>query len=133
MAIYCSKCGKQHSDDANFCMGCGQPFKPGEQLSQSIPKHWEYKDITIPFPRDRFRAIPIGTRKYDEACQLGDSIILTHLQQEGRLGWQAEGPTDFRTLDKLDLLQKRYHEMTNLFNHKYTYEQVTIRLKRFVS
>jgi hypothetical protein len=132
MAIYCSKCGMQHPDDANFCMGCGQPFKPAGQPSQSMPKHWEYKDITVPFPKDRFSGISDNPRNYDEACRLGDSIILASLQQEGRLGWQAEGPTDFRTLDKLNLLQKRQLHSFNLLNDKYTYKQVTIRLKRLV-
>jgi len=131
VAIYCSKCGRQHPDDANFCMGCGQPFKVGGQPPRPTPRQWEYKDIIIPFPRDRFSNIPITTRRYDEVSRLGDSIILAYLQQEGRLGWQAEEPTDFRTLDRLNLIQKRQAFVT-MFNERFTYEQVSIRLKRLV-
>lgn len=136
MTIYCSKCGKQHPDDANFCMKCGQPFNTGGQLSKSKPMHWEYKDITIRFPRDGFTDINDSKLKqYNGVVQLADPIILAQLQQEGRNGWQAEGPTEFRTLDQLKLVQKRKRIVLALTasSERTTYEQVTIRLKRLVS
>nr|MBA2393786.1 hypothetical protein [Ktedonobacteraceae bacterium] len=54
--------------------------------------------------------------------------------QEGRQGWQAEGPTDFRTLDQLNLIQKRKRLILTFTAdpERTTYEQVTIRLKRLV-
>jgi zinc-ribbon domain len=136
MTIYCSKCGKQHPDDAKFCMGCGQPLKAGVQSLQTRPAHWEYKDITIRFPREGFTDIyELKSRLYNEVVQRADSIILARLQQEGREGWQAEGPTDFRTLDQLKLVQKRKRIVLALTagSERVTYEQVTIRLKRLVS
>ena len=74
-------------------------------------------------------------RLYNEVVQRADSIILARLQQEGREGWQAEGPTDFRTLDQLKLVQKRKRIVLALTagSERVTYEQVTIRLKRLVS
>ena len=64
--------------------------------------HWEYKDITIRFPRDGFTDINDSKLKqYNGVVQLADPIILAQLQQEGRNRWQAEGPTEFRTLDQL--------------------------------
>ena len=136
MAIYCSKCGKQHPDDAQFCMGCGQPLNAGAQSFQAKPAHWEYQDITIQFPREGFTNIyELKSRLYDEVVQRADSIILARLQQEGREGWQAEGLTDFRTLDQLKLVQKRKRIVLALTagSERVTYEQVTIRLKRLVS
>jgi hypothetical protein len=137
MAIYCSKCGKQHPDDANFCMGCGQPLKVGVHPAQPIPRHWEYKDITVRFPGDRFTDINDSKpRLYDEVVQLANTIILAYLQQEGYYGWQAEGPTDFRTLDRLKSVQKRIRRVfaftDSMSAERTTYEQVTIRLKRLV-
>ena len=29
MAIYCSQCGKESADEANFCSACGRPLAPG--------------------------------------------------------------------------------------------------------
>ncbi len=29
MPIYCSQCGKESVDDANFCSACGRPLKAG--------------------------------------------------------------------------------------------------------
>ena len=136
MAIYCFKCGKQHPDDANFCMACGQPLKAGGQPPQATPRRWEYKDITIQFPKDKFSDINASkSRRYDEVAELANSIILAHLQQEGLAGWQAEGSTDFQTLDKLNLVQKRRRIVFALTasSERITYEQVTIRLKRLVS
>ena len=133
MAIYCSKCGKQHPDDANFCMGCGQPLKAGSSSSATTSRHWEYKDIVIQFPKDRFSNIHYDNhRQYNEVVQLADSLILARLQQEGKQGWQADGPTDFRTLDQLKLVQKRMKVVLALTMNaeRATYEQVTIRLKR---
>ena len=134
MAIYCSKCGKQHPDDAKFCMSCGQPFNAGVQ-PQTIPRHWEYKDLIVRFPRDGFTDINESRPKlYNAVVQLADPLILAHLQQEGQQGWQAEGPTEFRTLDQLKLVQKRKRIVLALTAsaERFTYEQVTIRLKRLV-
>lgn len=136
MAIYCSKCGKQHPDDANFCMGCGQPFKAGGRPSQATSNRWEYKDITIPFPMGNFSNINVENRRqYQDAATLADSIILAQLQLEGSQGWQADGPTDFRTLDQLHLMQVRKKVVLALTANaeRVTYEQVTLRLKRLVS
>lgn len=136
VVIYCSKCGKQHPDDANFCMGCGQPFNARTQSSQATPRHWEYKDIIVRFPKDGFTDINDSKpRLYNEVVRLADPIILAQLQQEGRQGWQAEGPTDFRTLDQLNLVQKRKRVVLALTAsaERTTYQQVTIRLKRLVS
>lgn len=33
--MYCKKCGRNNNDNAQFCVGCGQPL---EQLQQSVPK-----------------------------------------------------------------------------------------------
>ncbi len=117
-------------------MGCGQPLQAGEQALQAVPKHWEYKDITIRFPKEGFSSINAhNPRRYDEVVRLADPIILAHLQQEGRQGWQAEGPTDFRTLDRLKLVQKRSKIVLALTasSERFTYEQVTIRLRRLMS
>lgn len=135
MAIYCSKCGKQHPDDANFCMGCGQSLKVGAQSSQTTARQWEYKDITVRFPKDGFTNINESKPKlYNEVVQLANPIILAQIQHEGRQGWQAEGPTDFRTLDQLKLVQKRTKVVLALTAsaERTTYEQVTIRLRRLV-
>ena len=135
MTIYCSKCGKQHPDDANFCMGCGQPLKAEKQPSQSTSRSWEYKDILVQFPKDGLSNINVDNRKqYQAAAQLADSIILTHLQQEGSHGWQADGPTDFRTLDQLHLMQTRKKVILTLTPNaeRVTYEEVTLRLKRLI-
>ncbi len=135
MAIYCSKCGKQHPDDANFCMGCGQPLKAGAQVAQAMPRHWEYKDIIIQFPREQFKDINVDNRKqYQEVVRVADAMILARLRQKGIQGRQPEGPTDFRTLDQLDIIQKRKRVVLALTMNaeRVTYEQVTIRLKRLV-
>ena len=126
----------QHPAGANFCMGCGQPLNTGSQSFQARPAHWEYNDITILFPKEGFTDIyELKPRLYNEVVQRADSIILARLQQEGREGWQAEGPTDFRTLDQLNLVQKRKRIVLALTagSERVTYQQVTIRLKRLVS
>ena len=46
MAIFCSKCGKEHPDDANFCMKCGKPLNPSAQAAQPEPK-WEYCEVSL--------------------------------------------------------------------------------------
>lgn len=135
MAIYCSKCGKQHPDDANFCMGCGQPFKTGGQPPQAIPRRWEYKDITVRFPKDGFTNIQSDVpKRYGEVARLADPIILVRLQQEGHDGWQPESPTDFQTLDQLGLVKKRerFSFALTATATRTTYEYATIRLKRLV-
>jgi len=133
VVIYCSKCGKQHPADANFCMGCGQSLKLGAQSPQSIPTHWEYKDVTIRFPKDGFTDIQSDVpKRYGEVVRLGNSVILPRLQQEGHDGWQAESPTDFRTLDQLGLVKKRerFSFALTATATRTTYEYATIRLKR---
>lgn len=135
MAVYCSKCGKQHPDDANFCMGCGQSLKAGGHSPSAMRSQWEYKDVIIQFPRDKFRDINVDNHKqYQEVVRLADTMILARIQQEGKQGWQPEGSTDFRTLDQLDIIQKRKRVVLALTMNaeRVTYEQVTIRLKRLV-
>ena len=133
MAIYCSKCGRQHPDDASFCMGCGQSLKPGAQSPQAITRRWEYKDIKIQFPRDGFTNIQSDVpKRYDKVVKLANQIILAHIQQEGNDGWQADGPTDFITLDNLGLVEKRerFSFALTLTATRTNYEYATIRLKR---
>ena len=133
MAIYCSKCGRQNPDDAGFCMGCGQSLKPGAHSPQAIPRRWEYKDITVQFPKDGFTNIQSDVpKRYDKVVPLANQIILSRIQQEGHDGWQAEGPTDFRTLDNLGLVKKRerFSFALTLTATRTTYESATIRLKR---
>ncbi len=133
MAIYCSKCGKQNPDDASFCMGCGQQLKPGAQTPQAIPRRWEYQDIEIKFPKDGFTDIQSDVpKRYDKVIPLANRIILARIQQEGEDGWQADGPTDFRTLDNLGLVKKRerFSFALTMTATRTTYESATIRLKR---
>jgi hypothetical protein len=117
-------------------MGCGKPFNAGAQSPQAISWRWEYKDIVIQFPRERFTNIRSDDpRRYDEVVQLADSIILASLQQEGHYGWQAEGPTDFRTLERLNFVQRQTREIFAFSRVAVTttsYEYATIRLKRLI-
>jgi len=117
-------------------MSCGQPFNAAGHSPQPILRSWEYKDIVIRFPKEGFTTINwYDAKKYNEVVRLADAIILAQIQQEGRHGWQAEGPTDFRTLDQLKLVQKRVKIVLALTANaeRATYEQVTIRLKRAVA
>jgi zinc-ribbon domain len=47
MAIYCSKCGRQHPDEANFCMICANPLKAGgpPRMPGSGQGRWEYREF----------------------------------------------------------------------------------------
>lgn len=45
MAIFCSKCGKEHPDDANFCMKCGQPLNATSQAAAQPEPQWEYCEV----------------------------------------------------------------------------------------
>src|SRR5690242_11197085 len=45
MAIYCPNCGKEHPDDANFCMKCGKPLTTIAQPT-TAPK-WEYCEVQL--------------------------------------------------------------------------------------
>ncbi|HEY7355751.1 MAG TPA: zinc-ribbon domain-containing protein [Ktedonobacterales bacterium] len=45
MAIYCSKCGKEHPDDALFCMKCGKPLTAAAQTSSPSEPQWEYCEV----------------------------------------------------------------------------------------
>jgi hypothetical protein len=114
-------------------MGCGQPLKPGAQSPQSIPIRWEYKDIEIQFPKDGFTNIQSDVpQRYDKVVPLANRIILARIQQEGQDGWQADGPTDFRTLDNLGLVKKRerFSFALTMTATRTTYESATVRLKR---
>jgi len=47
MTIYCSQCGKDHPDDANFCMKCGAPLGEGVQALWQPEPQWEYCEIVF--------------------------------------------------------------------------------------
>jgi hypothetical protein len=101
MAIYCSKCGKQHPDDANFCMGCGHPFKAGGQPPQAMPKRWEYKDITIQFPDDPGfywkGGYSIATGKAEPPNQLhrvARNLVYKNIEPLTQQGWSLDGTID---------------------------------------
>ncbi len=120
MAIYCSQCGKQHPDDANFCMGCGKPFKAG---TQSSSMRWEYKDLKVPLNIKESKGTSVIPRIND--------IVLKAIQREGQDGWQAEGSTDYSSLWDRGAFETTSRE--NFMQTKvldFTYVAVTIRLKR---
>jgi len=44
MAIYCSKDGTEHPEDANFCMKCGASLRGSvTPAAVQVPMRWEYK------------------------------------------------------------------------------------------
>ena len=47
MAIYCSQCGKDHPDDANYCMKCGAPLREDFQAPLQPEPQWEYYEIVF--------------------------------------------------------------------------------------
>jgi|SRR5579859_984801 len=101
VAIYCSKCGKQHPDDANFCMGCGQPFKAGGRPPQSKLKRWEYRDITIEFPDDPGfywkGGYSIATGKAEppnDMHHMARNLVYKNIESLTRQGWSLDGTVD---------------------------------------
>src|SRR5712691_1182923 len=121
MAIYCMQCGKQHPDDANFCMGCGSPFKTGVQ---SPSMQWEYKNLVISLNDRR-----LGEKDTD-ASWIG-KIVDSALQREGQAGWQAEGPTDLGSLSRGGLIhQTDRHNWNKTKILETIYHSVTIRMRR---
>lgn len=41
--MFCTKCGKQNADDANYCSGCGANIVLNEQVPQASQKHGDIK------------------------------------------------------------------------------------------
>jgi zinc ribbon protein len=125
MALYCSRCGKQHPDDAKFCMECGNPF-------QSASVAWEYKDVTIPL-NVRAHYIKQGSTPevagdpYSEIAM----IILRQLHREWQEGWEPEGSTDFTVLQRLGRVDSfRKAHWSDGETEYCDYRSVTIRFKR---
>jgi hypothetical protein len=89
--LFCPQCGTQHADGANFCANCGYELRnrPAEPARQ--PFNWEYKDIKIPLN------VEVKFRPDIEKAQ---GIVLGRLQEEGKHGWQAEGPTNLEDLER---------------------------------
>jgi hypothetical protein len=127
MALYCSRCGKQHPDDAIFCMACGSSLKAGSVASQSALIAWEYKDVEIPL---NFTVEFKGNLPKTDAGAIGDRLILTYLQREARQGWMAEGVTDFWSLQQLGRVKQEFRH--NIWGNmaSITYPSARIRLRR---
>lgn len=47
MAIYCSKCGKELPDDAEFCVKCGKPVGSTAKQAVEPEPRWEYCEIVF--------------------------------------------------------------------------------------
>ncbi len=131
MAIYCPQCGREHPDDANFCMKCGKPLKGGATpITQSSPQlQWEYRDHVVPL---NFTDNGDGGFIAGHAAPYANQTILSYLQQAGQDGWQTDGPTDF--------VELYYAHRVNLKDNKnflgdiksQTFFSATLRLKRLV-
>ena len=82
---------------------------------------WQHKTLTIPLGLDS-RDQDFQARYYQ--------IVLHHLQEVGREGWEPDGPIDFRSV--LDTGRVKEHKTRMGWRSwgKTTYESVTIRLKR---
>ena len=110
--MYCSNCGTELSDDANFCLKCGKPQKPDIQADEI---KWETCEIVFEIvssgwlgkTRMRFWADAIGQ---EGSYNAGDSIpfeqhvpppesndqlaVIAHRDFVGQLvadGWEATG------------------------------------------
>ena len=86
MAIFCSNCGKEMPDEANFCMKCGKHLQGVASAQLPRQQRWEYKDVVIPLNIFCFGGwTPKHLRRSDE-------IILPYIQHVATEGWQPEGP-----------------------------------------
>ncbi len=130
MAVYCSQCGREHPDDANFCMMCGKAFKATSMptTSPSPLFRWEYKDLVVPL---NFTEQNHGGFVAPQAAPRANEIILPCLQRAGQEGWQTDGPTDFVELYRAGHVN---HKETEGFLgiESMTFISATIRLKRLV-
>ena len=112
--IKCPDCGRDVSDQAPACINCGRLLKAVQAQSRG-PLQWEYKDLTI----------PLGDMSDENGTRGIERVMLDHIQREGALGWQAEGPTDISSLWHNGRLQ-----CERKLSGGYTYQSATIRLKR---
>jgi hypothetical protein len=122
--MFCSNCGTQLPDNANYCLKCGKPQVKGAQASISHVVRWEYKDVDVPVDL-RWGSGNPPTKVYDEA----NKAILQSLQKESSQGWAAEGSTDVRDLLR-DNRTNPHYKCTWLGAQ--SVDAITIRFKRMV-
>ena len=59
--MYCPDCGKQISEESNFCQYCGYSFKQKKKRGKdNVQPEWEYEDCVINWPEDKLPSGKFG-------------------------------------------------------------------------
>lgn len=145
--MFCSNCGTEIPSEARFCTNCGTPIAENKTTTGTHGISWEYKDLEIPlsieFNLPVLQDQNFAWSQLTETERECERVILKHLQFAGKDGWQADEPTDFKTLFR----GKRiiWHQTNRagstasavlfgafamLGKSKGVYDSVTIRMKR---
>lgn len=89
--MYCTECGKQLPNDANFCLNCGTPIKQSTKPSNQSEQQWEYCEISyktaggllgVLGTRGCFIANAVGSRGMYIAAQSTTTFDSTYLGHE---------------------------------------------------
>jgi hypothetical protein len=124
--MFCTRCGTEHPETANFCMNCGTPFRGAAAVAPAPtprPTQFEFRDLTIPLEASSrvFLEYP------EEARQRFREFMKEHLDREAGEGWEPAEPTDFDSLKAAGRIEEMRHRR---FGHLTVYNSVTVRLKR---
>lgn len=82
--MFCPKCGSQRPDGDDFCAKCGASLRDAASAQASRPMKWEYKDVLV----------KCESKHSDDVIPNLNRALVQCLNDEGRDGWQPEGPTD---------------------------------------
>lgn len=102
--MFCTNCGNEVDAQVRFCPNCGTPVAAGGKRTSGVSVIWEYKDLQIPLNVEF--SIPVlqdqnfSWSALTESQHQCERIILQQLQLAGKDSWQADEPTDFKTLFK---------------------------------
>lgn len=150
--MFCSNCGTAIPTEARFCANCGTAVAANKVATTTGGISWEYKDLEIPLNIE-FNLPVLQDQNFvwsqlTETEHQCERIILNHLQLAGKDGWQADEPTDFKTLFRAKRIIRHQTNKaakaagtaasvlllgpfaTLLGKSEGVYESVTIRMKR---
>jgi hypothetical protein len=125
--MFCTKCGAQLPNDANFCLKCGKSqnsasYTSAPSLTQS---KWEYKELVIPLNFRAADGLLDPTIYTVRDAEHYNPIVLEYLQREGQNGWEPDGPTDISSMSRVGRIKEK-----GSFSRYYV--SVTIRMKRLM-
>lgn len=134
--MFCSQCGTEMPNSANFCMKCGSSLS-GTSIK---PKVLEYHELVVPINLE----VPLandrngrdgGVALKQEAEAKINSIILNTVRNVSKDGWEpAESSITFHELSRLGLVKWRHTSPLNPFKYGFLIkvESVQLRFKRGV-